>query len=270
MDRAPEQAPAEMSPSEPAPLDQAPSTEVDVNVPTMADFKKLGPAGVLALCWAFVPALGSIVLFTYMNSIGAYLRGHEGSGIAMYIAGFAVLAGCGLMPTYASAILGGWAFGFAQGFPAAMTGFVLASLVGRAIAKRASKDRLESLIAEKPKWKAVRDALIGGSPLRTFGIVTMLRLPPNSPFALTNFLLSSTRVPLWIYVFGTMIGMAPRTGAVLYIASTLRSKLADEAAKTRPDWLLAVGITVTVLVLVVLWYIGDKALRRLTSGQKVA
>lgn len=250
------------------PTPTPPPPAPDVNVPTMADFKRLGAAGILALLWAFVPALGSILLFTYMNSIGEYLRGHGTQGIAIYIGAFAVLAGCGLMPTYASAILGGWAFGFTHGFPAALAGFVLASLIGRAIAKPTAKDRVESLIAEKPKWKAVRDALIGGSPAKTFLIVTMLRLPPNSPFAITNFLLSSTRVPLGTYVLATLIGMTPRTGAVLYIASTLQNKVASEAAKTRPDWLLEIGIGVTVVVLFVLWYISDRAMRKLTGGNQ--
>lgn len=238
----------------------------DVNVPTLDDFKKLGPAGFLALAWAFVPALGSIVLFWYMNSIGEYLRSHGNQGIGIYIACFAFLAGFGLMPTYASAILGGWAFGFAIGFPAALVGFVTAALIGRAIAKPTAKDRVESLIAEKPKWKAVRDALIGGTAVKTFLIVTMLRLPPNSPFAITNFVLSATRVPLLTYVFATLIGMAPRTGAVLYIASTLQNKMASDAAKTRPDWLLEIGIGAMIVVLVVLWHIGDQAIRKLTAG----
>ncbi len=243
---------------------------MDENVPTLEDFKQLGAAGFLALAWAFVPALGSIFLFWYMNSIGAYLRGHESQGLVIYVVSFAVLAGCGLMPTYASAILGGWAFGFAHGYPAALVGFLAASLIGRAIAKPTAKDRVEQLIAQKPKWKAVRDALIGGSPLRTFAIVTMLRLPPNSPFAITNFVLSATRVPLLTYVLGTLIGMAPRTGLVLYVASTLQNKMASEAAKTRPDWLLEIGIGLTIVVLIALWFIGDKAIRKLTTGNQAA
>lgn len=244
--------------------------QADVNVPTLEDFKQLGLAGYLALAWAFVPALGSIALFWYLNSIGQFLRGHEMQGLVIYTVGFAVLAGMGLLPTYASAILGGWAFGFAHGYPAALVGFVAASLIGRAIAKPTAKDRVEQLISQKPKWKAVRDALIGGTPGKTFLIVTMLRLPPNSPFAITNFVLSATRVPLVTYVFATLIGMAPRTGLVLYVASTLQNKLASEAAKTRPDWLLEIGIAMTVVVLVVLWFIGDKALRKLTAGDQAA
>lgn len=232
--------------------------------------QRMGPGGYLALFWAFFPLFGSIILFTYINSIGDFLRGHAESGIAVYIAGFVVLAGCGLLPTYASAILGGWAFGFATGYPAALAGFVGASLLGRLIAGAATKDRVEQMIREQPKWQAVRDALIGGSPLRRFGIVTLLRLPPNSPFALTNFILTTTKVPLFTYTLGTLIGMAPRTGIVLWIASTVSDKVASDAAKTKPLWLIIGGVVLSLIVLGVLGLIANRALQRLTGQQPSA
>lgn len=232
--------------------------------------KSMGPAGALAVFWAAFPPIGSIVLFTHINTIGQWLRDHHDRGLAIYIAGFVVLAGCGLLPTYASAILGGWAFGFAEGFPAAMAGFVGASVVGRILAGSIGKGRVEKLIHQKPKWQAVRDALIGGSPLKTLAIVTMLRLPPNSPFAVTNFVLTTTRVPLWIYMIGTAVGMAPRTAVVVYIASTLQDKVASEAAQTKPWWIIAAGIVLSLIVLGILALIANKALAALTKTQPAA
>jgi len=70
-------------------------------------FRKLGPAGLLGAAWSTLPALNAIFLYTYISSIGQWLRGHEGQGLVIYAVGFALLAGAGLVPTYAAAILGG-------------------------------------------------------------------------------------------------------------------------------------------------------------------
>jgi uncharacterized membrane protein YdjX (TVP38/TMEM64 family) len=243
-----------------------------VSTPSQGDslvtfVKRLGPASILAAGAAVLPPLGSIVLFTYMNSVGQWLRSHEHEGVAMYIAGFSLLAGLALLPTYASAILGGWAFGFNVGFPAALCGFLGGALIAYGVCRPTAGDRVEKIIAEKPKWKAVRDALVGGSALKTLGIVTLLRVPPNSPFALTNLVLSSVKVPLWIFLLGTLVGMAPRTAVAVLIASKLQNQMASEVAEQRPWWIIAAGIVLSLVVLGVIGVIAQKALTKLTGEQ---
>lgn len=232
--------------------------------------KRLGPASVLAAGAAVLPPLGSIVLFTYMNSVGQWLRSHGHEGVAMYIVGFSVFAGLALLPTYASAILGGWAFGFGIGFPAALCGFLGGALIAYGVCRPTAANRVEKIIAEKPKWKAVRDALVGGSALKTLGIVTLLRLPPNSPFALTNLVLSSVKVPLWIFLLGTLVGMAPRTAVAVFIASKLQNQLASEVAEQRPWWIIVAGIVLSLIVLGVIGLIAQKALTKLTGEGQAA
>jgi len=173
---------------------------------------RLGPAAVLGFIAATLPPLGSIALFYYMNDLGAWLRGHGTQGLVYYALGFGLFAGLALLPTYASAALGGWAFGFANGFPAAMSGFVLGSLIGYAIARPTASSRVESLINEKPKWKTVRDSLVGSGFWRTLMIVTLVRVPPNSPFAVTNLVLASVRVPVVPYALGDIAGHGPADG----------------------------------------------------------
>ncbi len=229
--------------------------------------RRAGPASALALGALILPPLGSVVLFTYMNTIGTWLRGHEDIGLVMYAAGFAILSGLALLPTYASAILGGWAFGFALGFPAALAGFLGGALIGYTICRSVSQDRVEKIIAEKPTWKAVRDALVGGGFWRTLGIVALVRVPPNSPFALTNLVMASVKVPPLPFALGTLIGMAPRTGLVLFLAVQLRDGLAaaDAAKQGQPWWVYAVGIAVTLVVLVVIATIAKHAIARVTG-----
>lgn len=249
-----------------APPPNTPAPEAHETASTV--IRKLGPAAILGAMWTIFPPLGSIALFTYMNTIGAWLRGHEDVGLALYVAAFAVLAGVALLPTYASAILGGWAFGFASGYPAALAGFLGGSLIGYAIARSVAKDRVSKLLHEHEKWQAVRDALVGGGFWRTLGIVSLVRVPPNSPFALTNLALAGSGVAILPYALGTLIGMAPRTGIVLYIASKVRASLAADAAKEvaeqRPAWLIPVSIAASLVVLGVLGLIAKHALKRFT------
>ncbi|TVQ33366.1 MAG: TVP38/TMEM64 family protein [Phycisphaeraceae bacterium] len=230
--------------------------------------RRLGPAGPLAVLAGTLPAISGILLLTTLWLVGPWLRELGMPGVALYIVGFAVLAGLALLPTYAQAILGGWAFGFALGFPAALAGFFGGSFIGYFVAHRVASRHVMATIGQQLKWQAVRDALVGGGFWKTLGIVTLLRLPPNSPFALMNLTLGSTRVPLAPYLLGTLIGMAPRTGAAVFIASGI-ADLA-EAGKTRPGWFFYVGAGLTVVIVIVIGKIANKAIARVASGGEEA
>lgn len=228
---------------------------------------RLGGTSVLAVGALVLPPLGSIVLFSYMNVVGQWLRGHETEGVLLYIAGFAVFSGCALLPTYASAILGGWAFGFAEGFPAALCGFLGGAMIGYGVARGVSGDRVVRLIEERPAWRAVRDALVGSGFWRTLGIVILIRLPLNSPFAVCNLVLASVQVRPLVYAAGTLVGMAPRTAAVVWLATQVRDVMAEEAGKvSAPWWFLAAGSGAMIVVLLLLGAIAQRAVKRMTAS----
>jgi len=253
--------------SSPAP-GAAGSTSTPSAVSTVAvTLRRLGPAGPLALVSATLPMLGGFVLLATLNPVGEWLKGHETIGWFLYVAGFALLAGLAVLPTYAQAVLGGWAFGLAGGFPGALLGFAGGALLGYTLARWASGNRVVELIEEHPRWRAVYDALLRSGSLKSLLIVTLLRLPPNSPFAVTNLVLSATRVPLGIYLLATVIGMAPRTAVAVYVASTLKTLSFDEMQR---PWLLVAGIVVTVAVLLVIGTIANRALARVTDPSKTA
>ena len=223
--------------------------------------KRLGPVAWLGALTATLPKLGSIVLFTNIEAVSAWLRQSGMTGAATYVVGFWVLAGCALLPTYATAAVGGWAFGAGMGLICAMLGFVGASAIGYAIARRASGDRVTRLVSEKPRWNAIAKALFASSPGKTLLIVSLLRLPPNSPFAITNLVLASLNVKPGVYLLGTFLGMLPRTAAIVYAASHVQQLTLEESADWR--W-IAAGIAVTIGVLTILWYLSKSALRRMT------
>lgn len=234
--------------------------------------KRLGPVAFLGIWSAAIPPLGSLALFYFMDDIGLWLRSHESLGVVLYAVGFAVLAGLALLPTYASAILGGWAFGMGLGYPAALAGFLFGSLIGYGVAKPTAGERVIRLIDERPKWKVVRKALLESGFGRMLLIITLLRLPPNSPFAVTNLVLASVRVPLGAYVIGTLVGMAPRTGIVLYLAAQISQKFSEhakDAAKAdKPWWYIVAGVVLSILALAVIGLIANRALEKVTSEHK--
>lgn len=239
---------------------------------------RLGPAGPLALGALILPPLGSLVLFTLMatTEIGPWLQSHELVGVLLYVAAFATLAGLAVLPTYAQSALGGWAFGWAIGVPAALAGFAGGAIIGYAISRRASGDRVERLIAERPKWKAVRDALAGppagsaGVPhgfRKTLGMVALLRVAPNSPFALTNLVMASVKVPWLPYTLGTLIGMAPRTAlAVVIGAGAGQAITRDALEQATPTWVWGASIAITLAIVIVVSMIASRAIEKVTQG----
>ncbi len=230
-------------------------------------FRKLGPAGYLAVAWTTVPIVGSILLWIKMGAIGDWLRGHEGMGVGIYIAVFVCSAGFGLLPTYAQAILAGWAFGVAVGVPAAIAGVTGAALVGYIAARLASEDRAERMIAENPKAKAISDALIGHGFWKSLGIVTLLRLPINSPFALTNLVMASAGVPKRIFLIGTAVGMAPRTALAVYLAAGVQELSKSAMDEAKPKWVTIAAIGSAIVVFGFIAWIANRAVQKVTAAE---
>ena len=231
-------------------------------------FRRLGPAGYLAIGWASLPVLGSLLLWLNIGSLASWLRSHDQFGFLLYVVIFMCSAGFGILPTYLQAILGGWAFGVVLGIPGAILGVTGASLIGYLAARMASDNRAERMIAENAKARAVSKALIGHSFWKTLGIVTLLRVPINSPFAITNLVMASAGVPKRIFLIGTAVGMAPRTALAVYLAAGVRDlTLTKEVVKeARPAWVVYASIASAVVVFWIVATICSRAIKKVTAG----
>jgi uncharacterized membrane protein YdjX (TVP38/TMEM64 family) len=236
--------------------------------PKRETLKQLGPTAVLGAIWAAAPAVLGFLLVGFLPQVAEAIEKLGIWALPTYTVLFIVSAGIGFLPTYGQSILGGWTFGFAMGFPAALAGFVGGSIIGYFIAKSVSRDRVQLVLEQNPKARAVRDALIGRGFWKTAGIVTLIRVPPNSPFALTNLVLASSGVRLAPYVIGTAIGMAPRTAIAVWIAAAAHVPGATnmkEVLEQREWWVWAIGIAAVVLVVAVLGWIGNRAVAKVTG-----
>lgn len=230
-------------------------------------FLRLGPAGPMAVVAASLPAVGTAILLVLLKQtdIAPWLQAQGATGMALYIAGYVVLAGLALCNTYAPSLVGGFAFGIPRGGAGALAGVTLAAVGAYLGMRRLSGDRVATLIAEQPKWKAVHDALIGRNWGRTLAVVTLVRFS-SSPFAITNLVFAATRVHPLIYVTGTLVGIAPRTLAAVAIGSSLSQW--DPQASSR--WLIVGGIIVTLIVFAILGNMANQAVQKVTQQHEAA
>ncbi|MBL8764612.1 MAG: TVP38/TMEM64 family protein [Phycisphaerae bacterium] len=251
------------------PSDTDPSTSPAAASKPPWSFKQIGPTAILGVLWAALPALLGTTLLIYLGPVSEWLKSLGPWGWIMYAAVFVFSAGIGFLPTYGQSFLGGWTFGMIGGFPGAMIGFVGGSVLGYFISRSVSRHKVEDALAANPKSRAVREALIGHGFWRTLGIVTLIRIPPNSPFALTNLVMASAGVKLGPYLIGTAVGMAPRTALAVWIAHAGASTGAADIQtliENHPWWFVPAGILLVVVVLAIIGMIANRALAAVTAS----
>jgi uncharacterized membrane protein YdjX (TVP38/TMEM64 family) len=225
-------------------------------------FRRLGAAGPVAVLLSFAPPIGGMVLLAALTSSGGWLRAHPEVGWLAYAVGAALLIGFSFVPTFSCAIIAGWAFGFTAGWlvsvVAVTAGAVLAYAIGRGIAR----DRVVEVVREHPRLEAIHRALLSRRARETLLVVTLVRIPPAAPFGLTNFLLAAARVPMPDYVAGTFIGVMPRLALTSFVGAALDQLRFDNVMER---WMVAAGAAATLLVVVALGWMANRALRRLAD-----
>ena len=239
-----------------------------------AIFIALGPAGLLGIAWATVPAILGITLLFLIGDAAAGLKSLGQWGFLVYMLVFMVTSGLGILPTFAQAVLGGWVFGLPLGLLGALAGFTGGSLIGYGLSRVVAQDRVEDLIKNHPRASVVQGALIGRGFWSTTGIVTLLRVPPNSPFALTNLVMASCKIAIVPYVIGVVVGMTPRTalfvGSSAAAASTGAVDIQTFISEGKGGLVLLLGIVLLLVALGVIAWISDRALKNFGLGESTA
>jgi uncharacterized membrane protein YdjX (TVP38/TMEM64 family) len=225
---------------------------------------RLGPAGPLAVVAAVLPPVGAVCLLGIVALYAPSLREHGWAPLACVI-GFAILGGVSVLPTYALSILVGWSFGAAIGIPTATAAHVAAAMVAYEIARHISGGRLVAMIDERPSWRAVHHALVGSSLGRATWIITLLRLAPVPPFALTNLILGAAHVKRGRFILGTSIGMFPHALVMVLAAAGLRQM--NFKAAEQP-WLIAAGLAALLIAVTVIGRVARRALESVAHKQE--
>jgi len=223
---------------------------------------RLGPAGLLTAIASVSPLIGGFVILGFVQRLAPWIRSQGSLGALIYVTSFWIFGGFPIVPTYAYSGLAGWTFGIIKGFWLAMAAFAGAAALGYAFADWLAGDRALRMIDEHPKWQAVRRALVGRGFWRTLWIVTLLRLPPTSPFSFVTYVMAIARVPVAAYLLGTLAGLAPRTLAVVITFANLEQL---DFAHPLQSWMRIAGIVVTLVVVYVITRIAQNAAREITD-----
>ncbi len=231
--------------------------------------RKLGwRVGIPALIVCTLPSLPGFALLagatSIKNWVTAWVTSYGNTGMTAFVGAFAFTTGLALMPTYALSYGAGVFFGWQTGGALAVAGAVLGALIGYLVWGSVTSERVSSTIDADPRAKAVRDALIGRSAWRTLILVTLIRIPPNSPFAITNLVMSSVRVNPLIYLLGTAVGMTPRTVLAAFIGAGVGS--VAEVKSADGYWKLA-GYAVAVVVFIAVFMLISKWAREALKGE---
>ena len=226
----------------------------------LARLGRLGPA---AAATAFLPPIGALVLLGTMNQSAPWLQSHGTLGVVLFVTAFSLLGGLALLPTYAPSVLGGWAFGVPVGLLATLAGFLGAAALGFAISRHLSGERLLNVLDQYPRGRALHRALLAGRASRTLLVVTLLRVPPNGPFAMTNLLLAATGVGWGPYLLGSLLGLAPRVAAAVVVGASLSTLDLRHLERGGPAY---VSIALSIAAVMALGWIANRGLKRL-SGQ---
>lgn len=229
----------------------------------LREARELGHVSILALMAVTLPALGGFLLLGSAPALRAWLNPEDPpvpALPALYALAFGLATGLALLPTYALSAVSGYLFGQAGGSAVAMVGVTLGAAIGWVWASRLARDRLTARLAQSEKAEAVRRALVERSGLSATGLVTLLRFPPNSPFALTNLAMGAGGVRFVPFLLGTALGMAPRT----ILAALIGGAAADLAAALQknqgPGKYLAIGVSIAAFIAI--WIVVSRIAKR--------
>ncbi|GAB4545074.1 MAG: hypothetical protein Tsb0013_02640 [Phycisphaerales bacterium] len=261
----PDSTPEPVTPTPGPPLEVQPEKQGLSSADVIGALRQLGPVvSAVALCSLILPgALGTALLataLTFLSSIARFTSLAETIdpawtartlliGAAAFGSIMALATGSMLLPTYAMSFVAGAFFGLWGGGAAAMFGVTVGALVGYAWGYVLARGRVMDVIERHENASIVRRAIVDRSLLQEGGMVALIRVPANSPFALTNLLMSSTGVRLWPYLVGTFIGIAPRTLFAVWLGVQAEDiAQAQSRDRTTQIVLLVAGLVIFVLV----------------------
>lgn len=226
--------------------------------------KDFGKIGGMAGVTMVLPIFGSMLLLTLVYQISPWLQENREIGVMIFVVFMTICSGLALLATNVLGIVSGFAFDFQVGILAQIVGIAGASTVMFLLAKRYASKNFLSTIDQKPKLKAIHNALLNENVFKTLLIITLIRLSPAMPFAVTNFIISASGISFKTFLLGTILGMTPRASAVVFVGSSL-SEL--NFSQPQDSWILIIGIVATVLAVVVVSVISKRALNNLVVEQ---
>jgi uncharacterized membrane protein YdjX (TVP38/TMEM64 family) len=117
----------------------------------------------------------------------------------------------------------GYVFGFGVGFPLVMAAWVISALASYAVGRHFARPLLYKVAGEE-RFLRIERLIHRGGALVLIGV----RLIPIMPFSLMGYVSGAARVPLWRFIWTTVVGYAPITAYFTYVGSKLEGFSAED------------------------------------------
>lgn len=209
-----------------------------------------GAAAIVALVLLIEPLRSAVgdALSGDTESLRDDLRGLGVGGVVLVFA-IAIAHAVIWYPAEILNAAAGFIYGFWGAFAILMIAWLINGLICYFIGRHAARPALMRFLGEERflRYEGVVDD--GGATL-----LLSMRLIPIVPFSLFSYVAGSARVPLWRFVWTTMIGYIPITALFIYLGSRL-----EELSLTDPFIWLGAAALVAMLLLT------RKVLPRFTS-----
>ncbi|MEO5764718.1 MAG: TVP38/TMEM64 family protein [Casimicrobiaceae bacterium] len=181
----------------------------------------------------------------WADAFQAWIEGLGPWGLVIFALVY-IVATVALLPASVLTVVAGLAFGLAAGLAVVVVSATVGATLAFLIARHVAHDRVESLLAKRPKFKAVKAAVSEGG----WKIVGLLRLSPVVPFGLQNYFYGVTDISLVQYVLATLFGIVP--GTLLYVYLGSAGKAGGDGSWGVGQWgFFAAGLIATLIVVVI-------------------
>lgn len=110
----------------------------------------------------------------------------------------------------------GFAYGFFPALALVMTGWILNGLICWAIGRSIARPLLDRWFGEE-RFERAEQAIERGGPT----LLMAMRLIPILPFSIVSYAAGAARVPLWRFVWTTVVGYLPITALSVYFGTRL-------------------------------------------------
>lgn len=254
----PDDPAAQAPPAPSAPLPEPIETIVEaqqesLSAQVIVGLKELGPIPMtIGIASAIVPAILGFVLIGYavtsQDAIQSWVDTSQLAAPLLIAIAFGVATGSALLPTYALSFACGVFYGPAVGSAIALAGVNIGAIVGYGWGRLLGHGPVMRVIESRPKAAIIRRALVDRGIAQETAAVTLIRLPPNSPFAITNLLMSAVGVRPAPYLVGTAIGISFRTVFAVILGDQVESLSDMKSASGGTVKVLGIVIGIAVFI----------------------
>jgi uncharacterized membrane protein YdjX (TVP38/TMEM64 family) len=162
-----------------------------------------------------------------------------------------VAASLTFVPRPAISLVGGLAFGFAA-VPVAFVGYTVGAVAAFLIARWLLRARVVALVAERPKLRAIMQAI----DAEGWRLVGLVRIASPIPGSATSYLTGVTGIGLWPFTAATFVGSAPQILTFVSLGAMGHLVLDDPDVSRAHLAFLATGIALFALAV---WLVTRRA-----------